>query len=524
MRSTENPHINDNGAATDQGLHPWWASATAVLLGLALIKVIVHFATNGTYGYFRDEFYYIACSDRLAWGYVDHPPLSLLILKITRMLIGDSIFAIRLPVVLCGAANVFMTGLIAREMGGGRFAQGVAALCYLIMGVPLGLSSFFSMNAFDHTFWIVCMLIVVRIFRMGESKLWLLFGAVAGVGMLNKVSIGFFGFGIVVGLLLTSNRRQLATPWIWAGGAIALLIFLPHIVWQYANDWPTLQFIENGKADKNTPYAPLEYLAGQLIDANPLTLPVWLAGLGWLLFARNGGRFRPLAIAYIAILILFIVQHAKSYYLAAAYPMLFAGGAMAFEAISEQGVKWWLRPILVASLVVGGIVAAPMGVPVLEPEAYLRYQTALGFEPPREEAGHDAAMPQHFADRFGWKNMVEHVAKVNESLPPEDRERCTIFCGNYGEAGAVDFFGPEHGLPNAVSVHNNYWLWGPGDGDWEVVIVVGWMRNMEDYFEETELAATAVSEFAEQDRIPIYICRRPTRPVAEIWSELKLFI
>ena len=513
----------------------WSKSSAWLLLGLpAFAKVLLHFLTNGNYGYFRDELYYIACSDHLAWGYVDHPPLSILILKITRLIFGDSIFAIRLPVVLAGAASVVLTGLIAREMGGGRFAQFTAALAYMVMGVSLAMPTFFSMNALDHLFWGLCALIVVRIIRIENPRLWLVFGLVAGIGMMNKISMGFFGFGIVVGLLLTAQRKQFGSPWIWVGGAIAFLIFLPHVLWQSANGWPTLEFMSNAREHKIVPVLPLQYLMGQVLDTNPLTVPVWLAGLGYLLFTGKGRPYRFLAIAYLAILLLFIVQKAKGYYLAPAYPMLYGAGAIAIENFIRRPTTDRPRPAWISGLlstgvllllVIGGAIIAPMAVPILPPESYLRYQKMLGFEPPREEVGHTAELPQHFADRFGWEAMVAEVAKVYNSLSPEDRARCEIVCRNYGEAGAIDFFGPRHGLPKAICGHNNYWLWGPRDATGEVVIALGWLRGEhEELFEQVEQAATIVSPYALERNVPIHVCRRVKRPIKDVWPELKGFI
>lgn len=515
--------------------HPrFWSSATALLLGLAFAKVLLHCLTNGNYGYFRDELYYIACSDHLAWGYVDHPPLSLLVLKVTRLLFGDSIFAIRLPVVLAGAACVVMTGLLAREMGGGWFAQLVAALAYAVNAVSMAMGTFFSMNAFDHLFWIACAWLAIRIVRTENPKLWLAFGAVAGIAMLNKISIGFFGFGIVVGLLLTSQRRQFLSPWIWAGGAIAFVIFLPHILWQFANDFPTLEFISEGRQHKIAHVSPLRYLLDQVIDTNPHTVPVWLIGLACLLFARSARPYRFLGFAYLAILTLFIVQKAKAYYLAPAYPMLYAMGAVAIERFiqwpgSDRPRRALLRSLLragiVAFLLLGGVLVAPMAVPILPPETCLRYQEMLGFEPPREEVGHTAALPQHFADRLGWENMVAEVAAVYRSLSPEERARCVIFADNYGQAGAVDFFGPKYGLPKAICAHNNYWLWGYRDATGEIVIWLGrGTENSEEVFEHVERAATVVSPHAQETNVPILICRGLKRPVKEVWPELKGFI
>jgi len=504
-----------------------WTSATALLACLALFKMLIHFVNNGAYGYFIDELYYIACSKHLAWGYVDHPPLSIFILTITRALLGDSLFAIRLPAVLAGAASVFLTGRMARELGGGRFAQCMAALAYMAMGVPLATTTFFSMNAFDHLFWISCALIVIRIVRTDNPKLWLAFGLVAGFAMLNKISIAFLAFGIVVGLLATPHRKQFLSPWIWLGGAVAFVIFLPHVIWQITHDFPTLEFMSNAKKYKITPMSPLAYLGGQIVEANPLTLPIWLAGLIYFLFAKSAKSYRVLGLAYLAVLLLFIIQQVKVYYLGPAYAMLAAGGAIAIEGVAQRRQWRWLKPALFGFVSVGGAWMAPLVLPILPPETYIRYGSLTGIQPPKEERGRMAELPQYLADRFGWENMVVTVARVFTALPPQDRARCAILAGGYGEAGAVDFFGPRYGLPKAISGHNNYWLWGPGDATGEVVISIGSSRErLLEFFETVEQADIIVSPYAmpRETNLPVYVCRHLKRPVEEVWPQLKHFI
>jgi len=509
------------------GRRAWWWSATALLAWLALAKMLLHFLTTyNAYGYFRDELYYIACANHLDWGYVDHPPLSIWILAATRALLGDSLFAIRLPAVLAGSATIFLTGLIAREMGGGRTAQWLAALGCFVMGTSLALSTFFSMNAFDFLFWAACMLILVRLFRTDRPKLWLALGVVAGAAMMNKISIGFFAFGVVIGLLLTPHRRHFASRWIWAGAGIAFLIFLPHIVWQVANGAPTLEFIRNAR-EKIAPSTPWGYILEQIMAGNPFTAPVWLLGLTWLLAARAARPYRALGIAYVAILVLFIVQQAKGYYLAPAYPMLLAAGAVAIERWMAPRRLVWPQWALGGLLAAGGAFGLPLAVPLLPPETFIQYTEALGFRPTTGERSDAGALPQYLADRFGWEEMAAAVARVYQSLPPEDRARCSLGASNYGEAGALEFFGPRYGgLPRVLCAHNNYWLWGVGDAPHEVLIMVGESRErmLELYDEVTEAARTnALYAMPYENDQPILICRKPKRPLGDkdVWAQAK---
>lgn len=517
--------MDEAGVGNAEAPRPLWWSDTALLVYLALGKLLIHFWSNGTYGYFRDELYYVACSDHLAWGYVDHPPFSIAVLAATRRLLGDSIFALRLPVVLAGAASVFLTGRMARALGGARFAQWLAALAFLVMPASLAMGSFFSMNAFDLLFWIGMVLILIRMLNTGDPRLWLAFGLVAGFGVLNKISVAFLGFGLVVGLLLTRQRRLLANRWVLVGGAVAALIVLPHIVWQFAYGFPTAEFIRNATAYKITAMSPLQFLQAQVLLAGPLTVPIWLAGLGYLLFARAAERYRVLAIAYLAVLALLIVQHGKAYYLVPAYAMLLAGGAVAIERATES--RRWLRLVVGTATALGGVVVAPLAIPLLPPETYVRYTETIGVQPPQEERNAIGALPQHFADRFGWENLVATIAHVYHALPLNDQLACAILGSNYGEAAAVDFFGGRYGLPKAISGHNNYWLWGPRGATGEVVIAVGFPRKeLDAAFESVEQAATIESPYAmpSETNLPVYVCRRLRVPLNDAWPKLKRFV
>jgi len=501
--------------------------ATALLLYLALAKLLLHLWFSSGYGYFRDEFYYLACGEHLDWGYVDQPPLTPLLAFLTRQFLGDSLVALRFLPAVAGALLVLLTGLMARELGGGRFAQGLAAVAVIAGPVYLGIDHIFTVNVFDHLFWALGAYLVILIVKRGDPRLWLVFGLVAGVGLQNKLSMLFFGFGVVVGLLLTPHRKYILSKWLWLGGAIAFVIFLPYFVWQFQHDWPMLELLRRGQLYKNYPLSPLQFLWGQVLEVHPFNLPIWLAGLYFYLVSKPGKPYRLLGWTYVAILIVFFILKAKTYYLAPAYPMLLAAGAFAIETFIRERQWNWLKPVTVGLLAAGGAVTAPFAMPVLPVETYIKYQSFLGIEPPKTERHKFGKLPQGFADMFGWENMVATVAKVYNSLSPEERAKCAIFTSNYGEAGAIDFFGKKYGLPKAISGHNNYWLWGPRDYTGEIVITVG--ESLEDVkktFDQVELGATVVSEYAmpyESD-LPVYICRKPKVSLPEVWPRVKDFI
>lgn len=500
---------------------------TAWIWLVAAIKVGIHFWNDPAYGYFRDELYYIACSEHLAWGYVDHPPLSIAILAGTRAILGDAMWAIRLPVVAAGALTVVLTALLTRALGGGAFAQVLAALAFTIMPVALVMATFFSMNAFDLLFWVIAAYLLVRLLERETTSEWIMFGLVVGLGLLNKYSVGFFAGALAVGLMFAPARRLLWSRGMWLAGALAAVIFVPHAVWQVRQGFPTLEFMRNATEMKNVAMSAAEFIGAQILYTNPATVPIWVTGLAALLFAPSLRAFRFLGIAYVVLLVFFVAQHGKPYYIAPAYPMLLAAGATAWERFSERRGWRWTRALIVVLVILLGAATLPLTVMLLSPQDFVRYAQAIGVEAPQEERGQRVELPQPFADRFGWDNQVATVARVYQSLPPEERAQAMIFTSNYGEAGAIDFLGPRYGLPKAVSRHNNYWLWGPGDATGAVAITVGVAREqLELFYEEVVQADTIVSPYAVayETNLPVYVCRRLKRPLAEVWPEVKRFI
>jgi hypothetical protein len=500
-----------------------WFGATAILAYLALFKLLLHLLTNGNYGYFRDELYYVAAGERLALGYVDFPPFVALVTAFTRLLLGDSTVALRFFPAVAGALVVVLAGLMARELGGGRFAQGLAALATLVAPNFLVMGTFISMDAFDQLFWVSAAFVLILILKQDRPRLWLLFGLIAGLGVLTKITMLYFGLAVFVALLLTPARRYLFTPWPWLGGAISALFLLPYVYWQIAHGWPTLEFWTDYGA-KVDPASPLEFLVEQVLTMQPLTLPLWLAGLYYYLFSRNGWTLRPLGLIYVLLFALFAIQNAKFYFLAPAYPMLFAAGGLSLERLVRRSSWNWLKPTYAAVLLVGGIALAPMVVPILPIETFASITGAGGGAGVKQERREEGQLPQHFADRFGWENMVATVAGVYDSLPAEDRSRACVFTANYGEAGAIDFFGPEYGLPEAISGHNSYYIWGPGDCTGEVVISVGVSRqHLETVFGEVEKEAMIRCGYCmpDEDDLPVYVCRDPRASLQELWPQVK---
>src|SRR6266436_5161862 len=332
---------------------------SALIAFFGAVALLLHLMTNGRYGYFRDELYYIACGRHLAFGYVDQAPLSILLLRLSEILLGNSLFAIRLLPALTGAATVAITGLTARELDGRGWAIALACAGSLCALFSLAVGNFFSMNAFEPLFWMGCIYLLVRIINGGSPILWLWFGVLLGLSLENKHSTAFFAAGIFVALILTPERRHFVGKWIWLGGLIAFAIALPNILWQAWHHWPTYELLNNiAHSNKNVALNPLQFIAQQIVFMNPGTLPLWLAGLLWLFSSGYGRRYRAIGIVYLVTLAEFIVLHGKSYYLAPAYPMLFAAGGVAVERVFAARLKW-VKPLLLSAIFVTGVLCAP---------------------------------------------------------------------------------------------------------------------------------------------------------------------
>ena len=498
----------------------------ALISAFAAGVFLLHLLTANRYGYFRDELYYAACGQHLAWGYVDQAPLIAVISWFARRLLGDSLYALRFFPALSAAAKVLLTAWMVREFRGRRFAQLLAAVVVFFCPIYLTMDSFLSMNSFEPLFWIGCVAVAIRIANGGSPRLWLLFGVIAGVGILNKHSTLLFGLAFLLALLITSGTRYLRNPWIWAGALIAFLFFLPNLLWEIRLRFPTIEVLQNAARLKNAPVSWYGFIGEQALLVHPLASGVVLAGLWFFFRSREGRAYRFLGWTYLLILAEMLILKGRIYYVAPIYPMLFAAGAVWIENQLERRSWEWARQAILIPLTVGGIVAAPLALPILPVEAAASYSNFWDIHKVRVENYDSGRLPQFFADMFGWPNQAKVVASVYRSLPSEDRAHCTILAGNYGEAGAIDYFGPSYGLPRAVSPHNNYFFWGPGDASSTVVIAVGMdVHKLDLLFGDVQKAATIVDSDAipDESNLPVYICRNPRIPLSQAWPSLKFF-
>ena len=372
-----------------------------------------------------------------------------------------------------------------------------------------------------------CVYFAILAIKREESRYWLWFGVVAGIGLEEKYSIAILGFSMVVGLLLTEQRNAFTRKWIWLGGALAFLVFLPNFLWNVWNDWPFAELMHNIKANgRDVVLSPTAYFAQQVLIVHPILAPIWIAGVLALFFSDRLKPYRFLGWCYLVAFALFVVLHGKNYYLGPIYPVYLAAGAVMIENFVERSRQQaWLKPALVVLIVAGGAWIAPVVMPVLPVDQFISYMQKLPFKVPRSEHSHmRATLPQHYADQFGWEEIVATVNQAYLQLSPEERASCGIFAQDYGQAGAIDFLGRRYGLPPALSGHQTFFLWGPRGYSGNCLIVLDdRSERLEGLFEQVEyVGKSADNIYALEREIPVFICRKAKfGSLAEVWPQLK---
>ncbi len=492
-----------------------WSSDVALLAYVAVATVVVHLLTGHQYGFHRDELAALDDSRHLAWGFVAYPPITPFFGRLSLILFGTSLTGFRFFPAVAESIAVVLTGLMARELGARRAGQLVAAAAAL--PVCLAGGTLMQYVAFDYLCWVLAAYFVVRLLATGDARWWLAIGASIGLGMMTKYTIGFFVIGIVLGVLLTDARRYLGSKWLWLGVGLSALIFLPNLVWQALNHFVSLDFLrEIHERDVGIGRAQ-GFLLGQ-INMTLLAAPLWIAGLCFCLFSRDGRKFRMLGYMYIVPLLLFLIAKGRDYYLTPAYPMLYAAGSVWGERWLQSMSEAWAK---VVTAVVWIALAADVGL-------------AVAFFLPIAPVDSPWAtrvfkMQGNFREEVGWQELVQTIVRVRDSLPSEDRARAGILAGNYGEAGAVNLYGPSDGLPRAISGMNSFWQRGYGDPPPEILIVVGISRPfLERHFSDCQLAGHIWNRYgiANEETVAhpdIYVCRGLRQSWPEFWANFRYY-
>jgi 4-amino-4-deoxy-L-arabinose transferase-like glycosyltransferase len=497
----------------------WQDTGFAILAVLALIVLLLHTLTNGQYGFHRDELATLDDARYLAWGYVAYPPVTPFIARAALEVFGPSLVGVRFLAALAQAVALVLTGLMARQLGGGRAAQIVAALAVAVAPVSLAAGALFQYVSFDYLWWVAIAYLMIRLLKSEDARWWLAIGAVIGLGMMTKYTMVFLVAGMIAGVLLTPARRYLRSPWVWCGVALSLAIFLPNFIWQVRHGFISLDFLTYIHARDIRIGRTQNFLIDQLlVAANPFTVLLWVAGLFYFFFAPDGKRYRLIGWMFVVPLVLFFIAKGRGYYMAPAYPMLLAAGAVVEERVVASLAAGWARLVrghTCGVLVVGGLLAIAVVLPIA-PVNSSWWKVAN-------------KVNDDFREEIGWPELVETIAGIHASLPAEERARVGILAGNYGEAGAIDLYGPAHGLPEAISGINSYWLRGYGDPPPRTLIVVGLSRDfLERNFESCVLAGHVMNRYGVQNeetaRHPdLFVCRRLRQPWPVFWKKFHYF-
>ena len=486
-----------------------------VLILVAVTRLALHLLTNSQYGFHRDELATLDDARSLAWGYVAYPPLTPFLARVELTMFGPSLVGVRLLSAAAQCVAMVVTGLMARELGGRVWAQVVAALA--VGSAPLSLvqSALFQYVAFDYLWWALIAYFVLRLLKSADARWWLAIGIAAGLGLLTRYTIGVLLVALLVGVLVTGRWRWLIHPWAWAGVAVALVIWLPNIVWQVQHEFVGLAFTSAIHArdvaiDRTRGFVPEQLF----VSTNPITVPLWILGLWFYLFAADGRKYRLIGWMYLVAFLVLLLAQGRSYYLGAAYPMLLAAGAVVLErwlAARSATLRRFGEIGVACGVALAWIVGGALSLPMAPINSGLWNVTAK--------------VNDNFAEEIGWPELVQAVASIYTKLPAASTG---ILAGNYGEAGAVDLYGPAYGLPPAISGANSYWYRGYPDPPPETLIVLGFSPDaLARLFVNCSVAGQVTNQYGvkneETSHAQIFVCRDPVQPWPELWPTLRSF-
>jgi len=520
MSQPATPSVDEGGATSLARLPPVAGLGIAIAAGTTVLLLSV----GARYGFHRDELYFLEASKHMAWGYVDQPPLSVALIWVTRHAIGESVFALRLLPAIASGATVLFTALVARELGGGRFPQTLAALCAGFAPLILAGGHLAGPTVYDLLSWVVVSLLIIRILRTGHERLWLAVGVVTGVALLDKETILLLVGGLFLGLLLTHRARMLASPWLWGGAAIALAIWSPNLVWEFANGWPTIEMSRNLHAEHSGLGYSIQYVPFQMLILGFATAPVWLAG-AWALWRED--RFQAYRAFAVAFAILFamvgLLMADRPYYLGGLFFVMLAAGSIVTEDViagrrrffsrkpPRRRIVWRSRRAAVTFVVFLGILTVPLSLPILPASSLATVQLQN--------------VNYNLGEMIGWPHMVAQIGAVYRSLPTAERAHAVIFTSNYGEAGAVDLYGPAVGLARAYSGHNSFWWWGRPPGDTTTVVAVGYDASyLRRYFTTVRPVGhleNGLGVTDDEEGQPIDVATGPRAPWSVLWPEFR---
>lgn len=499
-------------------------SEKAIIAYFVAIKFIITLFPY-EYGIFRDTFLYIAQSDHPGWGYLEVPPIAPLALALVRFLAGTTFFSLHIIQAVTGSLFIIITALMAKKLGGNKFAVILTLICATLTPQFIGTDAHFDYGTFDRLFWALALYSILLLIKTEDRKYWIYFGIAAGFGLLSKITMLYLGFGLLSAFLLLKERRYLFDIRFILSGLIALLIFLPFIIWQIGNGFPIIEYLINYQKTLIHTGA-VGFFARQLATMNPIEVFIWLPGLYYFLFDREGKKYRVFGLAYLIISAIFIMQNAKYYLIAPLYSVLFAGGSIFLSGLAEKKRAGWLKPTIITVTLITSILEIPFARPLLPPELFIRYSGHNGNL--RSEKNDTSELPQTFADQFGWEEMAQKVSGIYNSLSGDEKKKACIYADNYGEAGALHFYRGKYGYPDPVCPNNIFYFWGPGNNTGEIMIIVGDEEKDQDdlkqKFDSVVIADRIDNKYAMPfENRPIFLCRGLHVKLSDIWKRAKHF-
>ena len=489
----------------------------------ALIKLLMQAGDNLLqahlgWGYFTDEAYYILCGERLDWGYVDHGPIIALQARLAVLLFGKSLLGIRLLASTAGAVKLLLTGIMAWQLGAERRGQMMALAAVLLSAQFIALDSFLSMNSFEPVFWMTALIAMLQIVKSGNLPWWVLLGVASGIGCENKPSMVFMLGALLMGLMMTGERRVLRSKGFLLAVTLTVALASPYLLWQMSHGWATYHFLHNETASRRSSIRM--FLPLQVLLLGFVSVPMVAAGLLWLLKAKSAVRFRFLGWTYLFFLFLMMSLRSKDYYLSPIYPMLFAAGGVAFERYMATHRRSWLVPVCLVQMFTFELMCLPLIMPTVSPDQWLRIAALKNLGRPGHTGSH---FTQFYALRFGWQELTDDVTRIYRSLPAAERAQAGIICVDWNTASAINFLSEGTGLPFAISSHNNFFLWGPHGETGAVMIVVTRQTRDEllNEYDRVEKVGSMHDPYALDWHAGIYLCHGRKRPFSEDWQSLK---
>jgi hypothetical protein len=496
-----------------------------MLFGFILAKLVLSLLPI-SYGIFRDEFYYISMSKHLGLGYVDVPPLAPLILAGTRFLFGDSLFALHLVPALVGALLLILSYMLIKKLNGTRFAIFLTLTTVLMAPYFVGNNCIYNYDVFNTLCWVLFSFLMIRLIQTEDPKYWIYIGITFGLALLFKITILYLGLGWIIGLLVTKQRKLLFSREVLWAGVLVLIVCSPYLLWQIQHGFISLEYYRNYAAGKVSSFSLPVYLLIQAANMSPLTFPIWLAGLYYLLFHPQGKIFRSAGITYLVILLVSYFTKAKPDLILPYYVILFVAGCLWLGNLLAGDGKRWLQAAVFLLVVLSGLAVLPAARPILSVKTFIKTYCKLSIK--KDVEGHALPnLPQNFADCFGWQEMTRKVAQVYHSLPAADRVKACIFANNYGEAGAIEYYGAKYHLPlPPVSDHLQYYIWGPGRFSGEVVITIGESYDdVKESYQDVRKGPVLTNPYMMpyERTNPIYVGRKPLKRFQEIKPWFKRF-